>query len=294
MKLLVIGHSVIDNIHLEHGDLIQPGGIFYTAAGFSSVASSKDDMYLITSSDEKSNEMFEDIFKKFDLSYSNKIDELPIVHLHPYLHKERDECYQSFTANNLEIDSNLNLQTFDGILINMITGFDVSHDQLKEIRSLHSKLIYLDTHSLARSVEDDHTRKFRTIPDAELWLKNIDILQTNESELRAFGLTGNEFEIAKKVLNYGVRILLVTKGAAGVRAFSKDRGDMLSIFEPAVKVKSINNVGCGDVFGAVFFYSYIETGNIFQSMRKANKAAAIATTYSNAKDFINLNNDLSK
>jgi len=46
----------------------------------------------------------------------------------------------------------------------------------------------------------------------------------------------------------------------------------------AVKINTVNKVGCGDIFGAVFFYSYIYTGDVYKSLELANKAGALAAS----------------
>jgi sugar/nucleoside kinase (ribokinase family) len=56
-------------------------------------------------------------------------------------------------------------------------------------------------------------------------------------------------------------------------------------------LKAVNKVGCGDVFGAVYFYNCIKHKKIHLALEQANLYAGISTTYSEAKDFINLKID---
>ena len=65
----------------------------------------------------------------------------------------------------------------------MITGFDITLDQLKEIRKNFSGLIYIDVHTLSRGLDKYYQRNFRLIPDFSEWAKCIDIIQVNELEL---------------------------------------------------------------------------------------------------------------
>lgn len=46
------------------------------------------------------------------------------------------------------------------------------------------------------------------------------------------------------------------------------------------KTKVKNKIGCGDVFGATFFYSYIVNHDIKQSLYNANKVGAYAASTS--------------
>jgi sugar/nucleoside kinase (ribokinase family) len=59
----------------------------------------------------------------------------------------------------------------------------------------------------------------------------------------------------------------------------------------ALQVNLINKVGCGDVFGAVYFYNYIKNKNVILALEQANLFAGISTTYSEVKDYQNLKKD---
>jgi sugar/nucleoside kinase (ribokinase family) len=54
----------------------------------------------------------------------------------------------------------------------------------------------------------------------------------------------------------------------------------------------LNKVGCGDVFGAVFFYNYIRKADIIDSLRAANFAAGVSTTYSLITEFKEFKKDV--
>ncbi|MFA5804952.1 MAG: hypothetical protein WC879_09925, partial [Melioribacteraceae bacterium] len=51
-------------------------------------------------------------------------------------------------------------------------------------------------------------------------------------------------------------------------------------FVNAIEINSANKIGCGDIFGAVFFYIYISTNDILVSLKAANKAGAVAASRS--------------
>jgi len=53
-------------------------------------------------------------------------------------------------------------------------------------------------------------------------------------------------------------------------------------------------VWCGDVFGAVFFYSYISRGNknIEKVLKLANIAAGYTASYKDMNDFKNLKDNV--
>jgi sugar/nucleoside kinase (ribokinase family) len=94
---------------------------------------------------------------------------------------ERKETY-SQTAQYLLLPSD-DLNRFDGILINMISGYDISLEQLKQLRKNYDGLIYFDVHTFSRGVDKNLNRIFREIFNFNEWAECIDILQANESEL---------------------------------------------------------------------------------------------------------------
>jgi fructose-1-phosphate kinase PfkB-like protein len=42
--------------------------------------------------------------------------------------------------------------------------------------------------------------------------------------------------------------------------------ELISYFISARKINKSNTVGCGDVFGASFFYNYIRNRDVYQSL----------------------------
>ncbi len=291
MRLLVIGHSVVDEINFRNKTTIQPGGIFYTTMGLCNFKKEQDEVYLVTSFDGKNDYLFEEYFSKVDMGFSQKVDEVPKVSLTVYENEERRECYLTST-NKLELSRDIPFEIFDGILINMITGFDIGLDDLISIRAKFSGPIYFDVHTFSRGMDEKGVRKFRKIPNAEKWIQNLDIIQCNEKEVFCLSDYKNEKEIAKHVVNAEDRKLLVTKAENGVSGYFFQKSSLEEIAFPAIKITVNNKVGCGDLFGATFFYSYIGSNNFKLSLKQANIAGGLAAGYENFNDFSNLEKDI--
>ena len=94
---------------------------------------------------------------------------------------ERKETYSQVSQNLILPTDNLN--RFDGILVNMISGYDISLTQLEQLRKNYHGVIYFDVHTLSRGVDKNLNRIFRRIENFNKWAECIDILQANESEL---------------------------------------------------------------------------------------------------------------
>ncbi len=169
MKLLVIGHSVLDFIKSETQQKISAGGIFYSITALNRLKSQEDELFLCSQYDEETYSYFKPEFEKVNNKFLQKVDKIPRVHLNLQKDRERHEAYENIT-NNLSLSFS-DLKIFDGILINMITGFDITLDQLKQIRNNYSGLIFIDIHTLSRGLTEDFKREFRLIPDFESWAK---------------------------------------------------------------------------------------------------------------------------
>lgn len=288
MKLLIIGHSVVDNIYYENERKTNPGGIYYSSIGFNALKQQDDKLVLLTSFSEVDYKYFQKLYSKFDLNYANKLPAIPHVNLYLDGSVERKEHYKNLIGP-LTIPAGINFETFDGIFINMITGYDLQPEQFVELRKKYNGIIYLDVHTLSRGVGKDNHRFFRKIPDYEMYLQSVDIVQVNEHELKTITPFDEKEKILENVFELGVKFLLVTKGDEGAEIYSND-GKYYSV--EALKVNPVNKIGCGDVFGSVFFYSYLSGLKIEESLRKANYAAGIITTYKTEEEFLNLKNDI--
>lgn len=267
MKLLIIGHSVLDFIKSDKIEKISAGGIYYTITALNRLKENDDQIFLCSQFDDESYSYFKLEFEKVNSKLLQKVDKIPRVHLNLQKDGERHEAYENIT-NNLSIDiSNLNL--FDGILINMITGFDITITQLNQIKNNFSGLIFMDVHTLSRGLNDDYKREFRLIPDFKTWAACLDIIQVNQNELFTISQKKTEMEIAEEILNTGVKVLCVTKGDLGAKIFYHRQNEITSYFIAANKISNPNIIGCGDIFGASFFYSYIRNKNAINSLTNA-------------------------
>jgi sugar/nucleoside kinase (ribokinase family) len=264
MKLLVIGHSVLDFIKSDGAQNISAGGIYYTISALNRLKSSDDEIFICSQFDDETYNYFNPEFEKVSNKFLQKVEKIPRVHLNLQNDCERHEKYENIT-NNLSLDYS-DLISFDGILINMITGFDITLDQLIQIRKNYSGLIFMDIHTLSRGLNEDYKREFRLIPDFLSWAKCLDLIQVNQNELFTLSHKKIEMEIVEELLSYGIKILCVTKGEIGARVYFKNENEIASYFVAARKIDNPNVIGCGDVFGASFFYSYIRNKNAIDSL----------------------------
>jgi sugar/nucleoside kinase (ribokinase family) len=167
----------------------------------------------------------------------------------------------------------------DGILINMMSGGDIQLDTLDEIRmAVRGSVtkIHFDYHNLTLGIGERSRRFRRPLPDWRRWAFMVDTVQMNEEEIA--GLTTErltEEQVAGHLLTLSTKGVLVTRGKAGVTAYTSDHKRVVRNTIPVQEnVKGITG-GRGDLFGAAFLSRYCETGNIIAS---AEYAAARASS----------------
>lgn len=283
MNFLVIGHSVVDKIQQGNVLQVKPGGIFYTAISLFNFLEKNDKLFLCTTVDKSNYKSFSFIYNKVEQEFIKISEIIPVVKLTIKNSGERDELYENI-PEKIELDFS-DLNRFSGILVNMITGFDISIEQMQEIRKNFNGLIYFDVHTLSRGVGKDYERVSRPIPEFFKWAECIDILQANRYEIKTLSSKKNEQEIVNELLNFGIKQVIITISSEGSILYYMEKGDLRTIVQNALQTSTVNKVGCGDVFGAVYFYNYIRNKNVNEALLYANTAAGISTRYSEVKDF---------
>lgn len=273
MKLLVIGHSVLDFIKSGASQKISAGGIYYTISAINNIKDKRDEIFLISQFDNETFSYFHTEYEKINMDLLIKVDKIPRVDLNLHKENERHEKYENIT-DGLSINFS-DFKRFDGILINMITGFDINLNKLQEIRNNYAGLIFIDTHTLSRGLNEDYNREFRLIKNFKDWAKCLDLIQVNQTELFTLLDKKSELEIIDELLSLGVKIICVTKGESGAKVYYKNQNEIASYFIAAKKILNPNVVGCGDIFGASFFYSYIRNKNTMESLINAVKNAEL-------------------
>jgi sugar/nucleoside kinase (ribokinase family) len=285
MYLLLIGHFVLDTINFKGNKFVKPGGIYYSTFGLNLISNNNDSIKLLTQIDKLSRSYFSDFSSRIDTSHVSTVERIPNVHLTIFENEEREEKYLNFT-NKLDVELLLNEENFDGILLNMITGIDISMNDLKHLRKKYKCPIYIDLHSLAKKLDAAGIMKFMQIKDIEVWLSNVDIVQANENELRSVKNINNELQIAEYILSFGPRLLIVTKGENGSIVYYKGGKEINTIYAEALQGETKNKVGCGDIFGAVFFYTYLKTNSAKAALQLANLIAGLSTKTATLNELI--------
>jgi sugar/nucleoside kinase (ribokinase family) len=286
-NILVIGHSVLDKIIYKNKFSENPGGIFHTINTFNNLPKSEINVFLATQIEKKSYKYFSDSYKNVNLDYCEWVNEIPTVTLNLFDNRERSEKYGK-VSEKINLPSKLDFSIYDLIHINMVSGLEMKHTDLKRIKNSCKCEIYFDIHTLSRGMDSSGNRVFRKIPDIEKWLCNVDILQMNENEMLTLWGIHSEEENIKKLNEIGIDKTIITKGLKGVTLYyNKTRHDF-----KALKIDAVNFVGCGDSFGAAFSYHYTLNKNLYSATKFANLVAGIITSYKSLNKIKNLGIDI--
>lgn len=118
-------------------------------------------------------------------------------------------------------------------------------------------------------------------------LSLVDIITPNESELKI--LTGIEpqdkedvLKAGKKLLQYGVKTVIVTLGAKGAMIIDNN----LELHIPAIKVSAVDTTGAGDVFNGALAVRLAHQDPIEKAVRYAVISAGISVTRRGAQTSI--------
>ncbi len=94
-----------------------------------------------------------------------------------------------------------------------------------------------------------------------------DIVKFSDEDLEWFGMGGDHAVMAAHWLNGGVKVVIITKGADGADAYTKD----FIVSVPGEKAEVVDTVGAGDTFDAGFLASLK-----MQDLLSKKKVAAIS------------------
>jgi sugar/nucleoside kinase (ribokinase family) len=185
----------------------------------------------------------------------------------------------------------------DALYINFISGFELDLATAVALRAHFAGPIYTDLHSLMLGMGAGGMRVPRPLEAWREWLRCFDAVQVNEDELRLLAdAWGDPWLFAAEIVGDEPRLLLVTlgeRGAAYVAAPGLDddprswqRAPVLlpgagapgavltQRVPPELRPREGDPTGCGDVWGATFFFGLLARRGLDAAMQRANAAAA--------------------
>ena len=277
MKFVLVGHFWFDVIHpADGGEKEQPGGIYNAAAMLSTLVGkndvilpvcgvSREDVVDVTGLFEKLPGVSTEGIYKIDTP-SNR------VHILTGAKGDAFTCSADI-APPIPFERLRKHVACDGMLINMVSGFDIALETMDQIRILareEKTVIHFDYHNLTMGLNERHERFRRPLDTWRRWAFMVDTVQMNEEEIAGLdGSTSDEATTVGHMLTLGVKGVIVTRGARGVTAFVDAQKHVTRVDVDAVSHNGAGSIGNGDRFGAAFLHGMLTTGNIAEAARTA-------------------------
>lgn len=294
MHITVIGHICNDVIHNPDGEEVKGyGGIYYSLVSLANLLDENVIIYPVFGIGSKDyNNLIEDLskYKNIDTSGIYKTEgQTNTVHLYYQNDSHRIECSLDiakpipFKKIKPYLDVNM-------LLINMISGFDITLETLDEIRIAvrdEGTPIYLDLHSLTLGISEDGKRFRRPVSDWRRWLFMLHAVQMNEEEAAGLSIESKDEEyLIKQITSLDTNNVIITRGANGCTLY-KDVHKKIHKYEYKIEnnIKTVDTTGCGDVFAAAYCAKYLYVKDVEQSVEYANRVASFKATLSSSGEL---------
>ena len=311
MKYLVIGEPCLDVIHKLNGDIHRGfGGIMYSLISLSVLSRGEDEIFPVMNlgSDQYTNVLnFLKQFRNISTDGIKKLDHPTRKVFLDYGNlsggRDRNETSSMPTSPVKFEQIEPFMKNADAILINMISGVDITQDTLRRIRASFKGFMYMDIHNVVMRTNDNYSREYVN-PDNWLeWCTNSDAVQMNETELSYLTPEKtNEYKVAEEILinsSKRPKAMLLSRGSDGVSCYTLkekeyggkkftdlDKKDVMAIDNP----EFVDSTGCGDVFGAAFVFEYMKTNDLNKALHFANRMASYKTSLEGVDNLYKLVN----
>lgn len=308
MQITVVGHLCFDAIHRkdargEDQSHESVGGIYFTVATLSQLMSGTDSVVPVFGVGAKEYPMVLEQFSRMPhvstdglFSYDGPSNR---VHLFYNGQQSRTECSKHI-APPIPFDRiRPHLANADGVLINMISGFDITLETLDQIRMetrRRSTPLHFDFHSLTLGIDGNATRFRRPVADWRRWCFMLHSVQMSNEE--AAGLTAEAYDeraLIHQIMTLMVSSVVITRGERGA-ILARLAGKKVAIDTiPGIPAPPpADPTGCGDVFGAAFFHRSLSSHDPLEAATFANSIAALNATFPGSEGLVALKERIAK
>ena len=178
MKFLVIGEPCIDMIYKADGEAKKSyGGILYSIISLAVISRKEDVVLPVINIGEDEFDNIKDVLLKYPNIDTSGLYKMPHstrkvnLYFNYYNSGKRakfEQVYEpTYTIKYEQIEKFL--PGADSILINNITGYDISLDDLKKIRENFKGYIHMDIHNIVMKTNPDGTREHTNLPNWREW-----------------------------------------------------------------------------------------------------------------------------
>jgi sugar/nucleoside kinase (ribokinase family) len=296
MTITVIGHCCKDVLHLPAAGGVEPppaesfGGIMFAVLTIANLMNGKDILQPVFGIGSADYEPVMEILRGYKCVDPSGIFRIKgqtnQVHLfYDGRGGERIECSKNiappiaYTRIRPFLDA-------DAVLVNMISGSDISLETLDYIRMETRDRrvpIHFDFHSLTLGIDQEFKRFRRPLTDWRRWCFMMHSVQMSEAE--AAGIPAERYDeptLINHLMPLMVSALMITRGDRGLTLVTQDIHKKLTRHEiPAASFgPTVDTTGCGDVLGAAYLYHDTKLKDPLAAATAASRAAAYKATFS--------------
>lgn len=290
MTITVLGHLSVDEVHFpQKAENVRPpgvdfGGIYFSLIALASLVGPTDVVHPVFGVGEKEFDDFKKRLEDFPTIDTSGIFKFKgnTNRVLQFIGKEgenRIECSKNI-SDPIPFNKIKPYLDADGILINMVSGFDITLETLDSIRMTvrdSRTPIHFDFHSLTLGIDQENKRFRRPLTDWRRWCFMLNSIQMSEEE--ALGLTAEKYDeptLVNQLMPLMVEALVITKGERGATAILQNNKKLTrQDISGSPWGSSIDSMGCGDVFGAAFFYRRLQQKSYIDSAEFANRIAGM-------------------
>jgi len=298
-KIAVIGTINRDTIHLYEGGVIEGfGGIFYNLYALSYLFGPSARIHPVCN---VGYDVYDEVSARLRQRKNLRLDAVRKVkkknnHVTLFYPREGEKSeVLKGRVPPLSFERMKDILDSDFILVNFISGVDLSLSTLKKMFSSRKGRLLIDLHSLTLGIDKKGRRFFRRPPNWEQYVKSCDYLQLNRKELEV--ITGSEnlkigesYQRMRDLNRLGPEGVIVTLGRRGALASLREGNKTKTKrFYSSKSSEEVDTTGCGDVFSAGFIHSYLMSGDFFEAVEFANKVAGFKVGFSGVEGLSDLN-----
>jgi sugar/nucleoside kinase (ribokinase family) len=297
-KIAVIGTINKDTIIFPDGRRTESfGGILYNVSALSGLGREDLEIYPVCNVGYDVHDRVTEILEGYGNVKQDGVRKVRRKNNHARLLIDEEGQRHEVLKNRVPILTFSRVEPFldsDGILVNFISGFDISLSTLKRIRRETSSLIFMDIHSLALGIKRDGRRFFRTPKNWRGYIKQTDLVQANLAEWGV--LAGKDLTSSTDLRYFGSYILslspealLLTMGRGGAVMVYRHGKSCRVGNARGIRVREFKDAtGAGDAFSAGFLVCYLKTKNLARSLDFANRVAAATCKTSGVEEVAGL------
>jgi len=288
VKISIIGTVMRDEIHTQDGQKRESfGGILYNVIALAHLTRGTDTICPVCCIgsehlDQIKSKYFESL-KQIRLSGVVENEKGTDENILKYRsNSDRDE-QMTLNTPPLNEDQINDAKDSAAILVNIINGYEISLEGLRDLRAKSNAHIHLDIHNLGKEIDESGKLVPKGLPNWRDWFAQVDSVQANEWEMEL--ITGKkpetEEELRQSVLHLmsvsqvkAAAITIGMRGAIMAHRLGEDTSKVYILRVNAIDIESATDTtGCGDCFSSAFIVGMLRYQN-------PTKAVLMATTLS--------------